>query len=334
MAAPVAARWKGTVSDLPTYEDVVAARAFTRTYLQETPLVYSWRLSELLGCDYYIKCENVQPVGAFKVRGGVNLVGHLSAAERAAGIVSASTGNHGQSLAYAGRLFNVPVTIYGPAQNANPDKVEAMRALGAEVCLYGADFDEAREEAGRVAQQRGARFVHSANEKALIAGVGVMGLEIFEAQPDVELIIAPVGGGSGVCGNALVAKAQAHVVEVIAAQSSQAPACYRAWQARRLDVDAPMTSRHEGVATRVPFAMTMQIMWDQVDDFVLVDDDEVDRAMVLLAERAKLVAEGAGAVSLAAAMRLGEHLRGKKVVGILTGGNVPGALMAELFKRR
>ena len=334
MAAPVAARWEGTVSDLSTYEDVVAARAFTRTYLQETPLVYSWRLSELLGCDYYIKCENVQPVGAFKVRGGVNLVGHLSAAERAAGIVSASTGNHGQSLAYAGRLFNVPVTIYGPAQNANPDKVEAMRALGAEVCLYGADFDEAREEAGRVAQQRGARFVHSANEKALIAGVGVMGLEIFEAQPDVELIIAPVGGGSGVCGNALVAKAQAHGVEVIAAQSSQAPACYRAWQARRLDVDAPMTSRHEGVATRVPFAMTMQMMWDQVDDFVLVDDDEVDRAMVLLAERAKLVAEGAGAVSLAAAMRLGEHLRGKKVVGILTGGNVPGALMAELFKRR
>lgn len=321
------------MSDLPTYEDVLAARAFTQNYLPETPLVYSWKLSQWLGCEYYIKCENLQPVGAFKVRGGVNLVGHLSAAERAAGIVSASTGNHGQSLAYAGRLFDVPVTIYGPAQNANRDKVEAMRALGADVCLHGADFDEARQEAGRVAEQRGARFVHSANEKALIAGVGVMGLEIFEAQPDVDVLIAPVGGGSGVCGNALVAKVQGRGVEVIAAQSSQAPACYRAWQTRRLDVEAPMTSRHEGVATRVPFSMTMQMMWELLDDFVLVDDDEVDRAMVLLAERAKLVAEGAGALSLAAAVRLGERLRGKKVVGVLSGGNVPGALLAGLLAR-
>jgi threonine dehydratase len=321
------------MSDLPTYEDVLSARDFTRNYLPETPLVYSWKLSEWLGCAYYIKCENLQPVGAFKVRGGVNLVGQLSAAERAAGIVSASTGNHGQSLAYAGRLFNVPVTIYGPAHRANLDKVDAMRALGAEVCLYGADFDEAREEAGRIARQRGARFVHSANERALVAGVGVMGLEIFEAQPDVDVVIAPVGGGSGVCGNALIAKAQTHGVEVIAAQSSQAPACYRAWQARRLDVDAPMTSRHEGVATRVPFSMTMQMMWDLLDDFVLVDDKEIDRAMAMLATHAKLVAEGAGAVSLAAAVRLGERLRGKKVVGVLSGGNVPSAQLAEQLER-
>ena len=317
--------------DYPTYADVLAARDFTRPYLPETPLVYSWQLSQLLGCEYYIKCENMQPVGAFKVRGGVNLVGNLSVEERAVGIVSASTGNHGQSLAYAGHLFDVPVRIYGPAKNANSDKVEAMRALGAQVCLHGADFDEAREEAGRAAVETGARFVHSANEKALIAGVGVMGLELFDAQPDIEVVIAPVGGGSGACGSALVAKAQAHGVEVIAAQSAQAPACYRAWKAGRLDVDGPMETRHEGVATRVPFQMTMDLMWEWVDDFVLVDDAEIDRAMCLLAKRAKLVAEGSGAVSLAAALQMRERLRGKKVVGILTGGNVPSADLAHLL---
>ena len=142
-------------------------------------------------------------------------MGNLGAEERAEGTVGivsptyASTGNHGQSLAYAGHLFDVPsVTIYGPAKNANGDKVKAMRGLGAEVCLHGADFDEAREEAGTKRRRTGARFVHSANEKALIAGVGVMGLELFDAQPDIEVIIAPVGSGSGACGNALVAKAQ------------------------------------------------------------------------------------------------------------------------------
>ncbi|MGY8823805.1 MAG: threonine ammonia-lyase [Candidatus Latescibacterota bacterium] len=315
--------------DFPTYADVEDARDFIRPYLQSTPLVYSWSLSELLGCDYYIKCENLQPVGAFKVRGGVYLVGHLSKDERAAGIVSASTGNHGQSLAYAGRIFDVPVTIFGPEKNANQAKVAAMRGLGAQVRLFGEDFDEAREEAGRFAEKEGARFVHSANERRLVAGVGTMALEIFSELPDVEVIVAPVGGGSGVCGNALVAKERGREVEIIAVQSALAPVCYRAWKERRLDVEAPMATVHEGVATRVPFAMTMQMMWQLVDDFVLVEDEEINAAIRLLAARAKLVAEGAGAASLAAVYKLQEQLRGKKVVGILTGGNVDSERLAR-----
>jgi len=315
--------------DAPTYADVEEARDFIRPYLPPTPLVYSWPLSDLLGCDYYIKCENLQPVGAFKVRGGVYLVGHLSAEERTAGIVSASTGNHGQSLAYAGRIFEVPLTIFGPEKNANQAKVAAMRALGAEVRLCGADFDEAREEAGRFAAREGARFVHSANERRLVAGVGTMALEIFAELPDVEVIVAPVGGGSGACGNGLVAKGRGRDVEIIAVQSARAPVCYRAWKERRLDVEAPMTTVHEGVATRVPFAMTTQMMWQLVDDFVLVEDEEINAAMRLLAERAKLVAEGAGAASLAAAYKLRQRLKGKKVVGILTGGNVDSGRLAR-----
>ncbi len=318
--------------DYPVYKDVEVAREFIAPHLPPTPLVYSWPLSELLQCDYYIKCENLQPVGSFKVRGGINLVGHLSASEKRAGIISASTGNHGQSLAYAGRLFSVPVTIFGPEKNANMAKVEAMRALGAEVRLYGEDFDEARLEAGRVAELEGGRFVHSANEKDLIAGVGTIGLEIFDVLPDVEVLIAPVGGGSGICGAALVAKERSAKVEVIAVQSEQAPACYRAWKQRRLDVEAPMQCVHEGLATRVPFEMTTPMMWKLVDDFVLVEDAEIDAALRLLAEKAKLVAEGAGAATLAAALKLRPQLRGKKVVGILSGGNVPLPRLAQCLE--
>ena len=313
-------------SVLPTFADVEAAADFVGAHLPPTPLVHCWKLSERLGCAYYAKCENLQPVGAFKVRGGINLIGHLPEAERQRGVVSASTGNHGQSLAFAGRLFGVPVVIYGPEHNSNPAKVEAMRALGAEVRLFGRDFDEAREQAEQAVQEEGRHFVHSANEPLLIAGVATMGLEIFAALPDVDAVIVPVGGGSGACGNALVARALNPDVEIIAVQTEGAPVCYRAWNQRSLQVSAPMSTRHEGLATRVAFEMTTRMMWDLVDRFELVTDEEIDAAIALLATEAKLVAEGAGAASLAAALKLKEHLQGKKVVGILSGGNAPPAV--------
>src|SRR5258705_1112832 len=161
----------------PTFNDIVAAREFVGQYLPKTPLVAMPKLSQMFGFDYYAKCENLQPVGAFKVRGGVNLVGTSSKAEQGGGIVSASTGNHGQSIAYAGRLFGVKVIIYAPAENVNELKMQAIRDLGAEVRLHGRDFDETRLAAGIAASAEGCRFVHSANEPKLIAGVGALGLE-------------------------------------------------------------------------------------------------------------------------------------------------------------
>ena len=310
-----------TERPLPTFADVEEAADFVGAFLSLTPLVHCWKISESFGFAYHAKCENLQPVGAFKVRGGVNLIGRLDPSERLRGVVSASTGNHGQSLAFAGRIFGARVVIYGPQHNSNAAKVQAMRALGAEVRLHGVDFDEARERAEQAVQEEDLHFVHSANEPLLIAGVGTMGLEIFAALPDVDVVIVPVGGGSGACGNALVAKKLNPDVEIIAVQAKSAPVCYRAWKERRLDVTAPMTTRHEGLATRVPFAMTTLMMWDLVDRFELVTDDEIDQAIGLLASEAKLVAEGAGAASLAAAINLKDHLRGKKVVGILSGGN-------------
>jgi threonine dehydratase len=317
----------------PTFTDILSAREFIGSYLPKTPLVRVAQLSQKLGCDYYAKLENLQPVGAFKVRGGVNLVGAASDKDRAAGLVSASTGNHGQSIAYAGRLFGARVIIYAPSENVNESKMQAMRDLGAEVRLHGRDFDVTRIEAERVAREEGHRFVHSANEPRLIAGVGTIGLEIFDDLPDVDVIIAPAGGGSCASGNCIVAKQINPAVRVIAVQSEQAPSMWHAWKNRTLDPYPTMKTEHEGLATRVPFELTNQILWKLLDDFVLVSDGEINDAIGLLARDAKQVAEGAGAASLAAAIKLRDQLRGKKVVGILTGGNIPWARFAQVMSR-
>jgi threonine dehydratase len=322
-----------------TYEDIVAAHEFIAPYLPKTPLVRIEKISEALGCDYYAKLENLQPVGAFKVRGGVNLVGNEINTAPGSGrvnsnqgtLITASTGNHGQSIAYAGRLFGRRVVIYAPAENVNEAKMQAMRELGAEVHLHGRDFDEARLECERVAREEGFRFVHSANEPRLIAGVGTIALEIFADLPDVEVIIAPAGGGSCASGNCIVANKINPRVRVIAVQSEAAPSMWHAWRNRTLDPYPTMKTEHEGLATRVPFEMTNKILWELLDDFVLVTDEEINAAIRLLARHAKQVAEGAGAASLAAANKFRDQLHGKKVVGILTGGNIPPERFAALM---
>src|SRR5215470_11285708 len=197
-----------TVPDLaaPDLAEVLAARQRIAPYLPPTPLHRYPALDAVAGTEVWVKHENYQPVGAFKVRGGLNLISQLSAGERERGVISASTGNHGQSVAYAASLFGVRAVICVPEQ-ANPVKVESMRALGAEVIFHGRDFDEAREHCEKLAAERGYRYIHSANEPALIAGVATYTLEILEAQPDTEVIVVPVGGGSGLAGASIVAKA-------------------------------------------------------------------------------------------------------------------------------
>ena len=306
----------------PTFNDIVAAREFISRYLPKTPLVYVEKIAQSLGCDYYAKLENVQPIGAFKVRGGVNLVGTDLGGKQVT-LVTASTGNHGQSIAYGGRIFGVPVIIYAPTEKVNEAKIQAMRDLGAEVRLHGRDFDEARLECERIARENGYRYVHSANEPTLITGVGTMGLEILEDLPDVDVIIAPAGGGSCASGNCIAAKHLKPTVQVIAVQSQAAPAMWHAWHNRSLDPYPTMDTEHEGLATRVPFELTNQILWEMLDEFKLVTDEEINQAIRVLARDAKQVAEGAGAASLACAMKMRDQLQGKKVVGILTGGNIP-----------
>ncbi|MBE7551145.1 MAG: threonine dehydratase [Anaerolineales bacterium] len=304
---------------MPTLHDIIAARPHVYRYLRPTPLYRYHGLSELVGAEVWVKHENHQPVGAFKVRGGLNLAAHLSEAERRGGLFTASTGNHGQSIAFAAQVHGLKATIAVP-EGANPGKVAAMRGLGAEVIFHGPDFDTAREWIAAEAESLGGRFV-GPTEELLIGGVGTYALEILEELPDVQTIIAPVGAGSGVCGTSIVAKSINPNIEVIAAQSAQAPAMQLSWKSGEL-VTAETRTFAEGVATRVPFLNTQRIMRRYLDDFVLVDDEAIKEAIVLLLQHTHNLAEGAGAISLAAALQLKDRLAGKKVALVLSGGNL------------
>jgi threonine dehydratase len=252
------------------------------------------------------------------VRGGLNLLGRDPSAR--AGVIAASTGNHGQSLAYAGSRFGIPVTIVAP-RGANPKKVASMRRLGATVVEHGADYDEARLECERRATETGIRYVHSGNEPYLVAGVATATLEVLDALPDADVLIVPVGGGSGAAGASLVAKSVPRRVAVIGVQSEAAPAAYRSWRSRALAEERVAGTFAEGLATRVGFDLPQRMLWRRLDDFVLVSDDEIRAAMRLILEGAHLVPEGAGAAATAAARKLGDQLRGKRVVCWLSGGN-------------
>lgn len=315
----------------PTLHDIIAARADVYRHLKPTPLYHYPGLSDLLGARVWVKHENHQPVGAFKVRGGLHLAAQLSEQERQAGLFTASTGNHGQSIAFAARAYGLQATIAVP-EEANPGKVAAMRGLGATVVSHGEDFDTAREWITRVAEEKGGRFV-GPTEEPLICGVGTYALEILEDLPEVDTIIVPVGGGSGACGTSIIAKGVNPKIEVIAAQSAQAPAMQRSW-ASGAPVTAEMNTFAEGVATRVPFENTQRIMHRYLDDFVLVDDADIEAAILLLLEHTHNLAEGAGAVSLAAALQLRERLSGKNVVLILSGGNLSTEKLRRILERK
>ncbi len=304
----------------PTLRDVYHARRQIRPYLAPTPLRQSAGLSHLLGADVWVKVESALPTGSFKVRGGVNLVSQLSQREREAGLICASTGNHGQSIGYAGRLFGVPV-IVGAPQGANPLTVAAMRDLGAEVALHGRDFDAAREYVEGVAAERGLRYVHSGDEPLLIAGVGTHTLEIVEEMPDVDVVIVPIGGGSGAAGACIVAKTIDPRIQVIGVQSTEAPAAYLSWR-DHAPREAPIHTFAEGLATGTSFSLPQAILREQLDDFILVSDDALREAIVLMLEHARSLAEAAGASPLAAALTIKDRLAGKRVVLIQSGGNI------------
>jgi threonine dehydratase len=314
---------------IPTFADVLAARRRIAAQLRATPLFSYPALDELIGAQVHIKHENHQPIGAFKVRGGVNLVAQLSNDERERGLISASTGNHGQSLAFAARRFGVTARICVP-ERSNPVKLAAMEGLGAELIVAGADFDEARENAERLADEHAYRYVHSGNEPHLIAGVATETLEILEEQPDVDVVIVPVGGGSGAAGACIAAKAINPAIRVIAVQSDAAPAAYRSWKDGRPVEDECRTSA-EGLATRVPFELPQQILREHLDDFVLVSEEQIRAAQRTMIESTRNLVEASGAAPLAAALKLGDELRGRRVALVASGGNVSPAQLVEVL---
>lgn len=273
------------------------------------------------GLDIHVKHENHNPTGAFKVRGGVNLVGSLSDDERARGIISASTGNHGQSVAFASQRAGVSCIVAVPHRN-NPDKNAAMRAFGATVVEQGKDFDEAREWVEREAETRGLRYVHSANEPLLIAGVGTYALEIFEDLPDPDVIFVPIGGGSGACGCCIVRTGLGRKARVIGVQANEADAFARSWRGpQRVSMERIGTFA-EGLATRYTFDLTFDILKRELDDIVTLTEAELEDGVRVALRATHNLAEGAGAATLAAAIKLRDQLHGKKVVCVMSGGNM------------
>ena len=315
-----------TVSGI-SLTDINDARDIVYRTLRPTPLLRHPLLDEATGLSIHVKHENHNPTGAFKVRGGLNLIGRLSAADRR-GVITATTGNHGQSIALACQREGVPCTIVVPQGN-NPDKNAAMRAYGVTVLEVGRDFDEAREYIEREA--RDLRYVHSANEPHLIAGVATYGLEIFEEMPDVDVVIVPIGGGSGACGCCLARTFTGSRATVIGVQAAGADAFARSWRTGERVVADRVATFAEGMATRVTFDLPFSILRELLDDIVTLTEEELMEGVRLALSTTHNLAEGAGAASLAAALKLRDQLRGQKVVCVMSGGNIDQRTLARVL---
>ena len=316
--------------DAPTLKDVYAARPHVYAAMRPSPLRKHALLDADTGLDLYVKHENHNPTGAFKVRGGLNLIASLTADERRRGVISATTGNHGQSIALACQRAGIPCTIVVPLGN-NPEKNASMLALGVELVEHGRDFDEARERVEQLTAERGLRYIHSANEPLLLAGVGTYGLEIFEDLPDADVILVPIGGGSGACGCCIARTGVGSRATVIGLQAANADAFARSWRTGERVVGESALTFAEGMATRVTFDLTYTYLRQQLDDLVTLTEDELMDGIRLALRGTHNLAEGAGAASLAAAVKLREQLAGKKVVCVMSGGNIDQATLRRVI---
>lgn len=303
----------------PTLDDVLAARARVYAHMQPSPLLRHPLLDQWVGCRVWVKHENHNPTGAFKIRGGLNLVAQLGDDERQRGVIAASTGNHGQSLALACRLHGVRCRVVVPVGN-NPDKNAAIRAFGAEVVEHGRDFDEAREYVEQLAARDGWRYVHSANEPHLLAGVGTYAIEVFDALPDVDVIFVPIGGGSGAAACAIVRDGLGARTRIVGVQARQADAFTRSWRGPVRVTHNRADTLAEGIATRTTFDLTFSVLRTALDDVVALEEHELEDGIAAAVQCTHNLAEGAGAAALAAARRVGLP-RDATVVCVMSGGN-------------
>jgi threonine dehydratase len=312
----------------PTFADVLAARDLLARHLPATPMWSYPALDATTGATLYVKHENAQPVGAFKVRGGLTLLAGMTAAERGRGLVTYSTGNHAQSIAYACALFESSCTVVMPAA-ASAEKIRAVRALGATVVLHGADMAAAQAHAERLAADGDRHLVSPGDTPALLAGVGTAYLEIFEARPDLDAVVVPVGSGTGAAAAALVAAKLAPDCQVIAVQSAAAPAAHDSWRIGSC-VRRPSRTAVDGLATGRGFDLPQRMMRSGLSDFHLVTDAQIVAAQRLMASHAHTLAEGAGAAALAAVLARPDRFAGRRVAVVCTGGNASAGEIAAL----
>ncbi|MDF2667774.1 MAG: threonine dehydratase [Paenibacillus sp.] len=302
-------------------------------HIHRTPLTLSKTLSEMTGCTVYLKLENLQKTGAFKVRGAWNRIANLTREERMRGVITASAGNHAQGVAMAAAQAGITSTIVMPF-GAQEAKIAATQSYGSQVILHGHNYDEAYEHALHLADRSGAVFVHAFNDPYVIAGQGTIGVEIIDDLPSVDAIIVPVGGGGLISGVGLAVKTIRPEAAVIGVQPEMADSGFRSWNSRSMQsIDQPK-SIADGLSVKRPGALPLEWMKQVVDQFVTVSEQQIRDAMFLLLERNKLLVEGAGAASLAALLKGSLSLRGKKVVLVISGGNVDFSKLAELYVNR
>jgi threonine dehydratase len=315
-----------------TLDDVRSARDRLAPYLTPTPLLRHPPLDAALpGLALLVKHENVQPTGSFKVRNGLATVTALGAPQRAAGVVGATTGNHGLGLAYAGRQLGVPVTICVPRGN-NPEKNAALRAWGARVVEDGADYDEAVAVAQRLVDAEGYTLAHSTNNPQVLAGAGTMSLEILEQAPDeLDVLIIAIGGGSQAVGAITVARALRPALRVIGVQAAGASAAHDGWHARAPRRTDRAATFAEGVATRSTYELTFPTLLDGLARFITVTDAEIADAVRLILSTTHHLVEGAGAMGVAAARKLAPELQGQRVGVIFCGGNMDSAVLRRIL---
>jgi threonine dehydratase len=311
-----------------TFADVRAARPVVDRHLPRTPMWSYPVLNATAGATLLVKHENVQPVGAFKVRGGLVLLDRMTDTERARGTVTYSTGNHAQSLAYASQLYGAPCTVVMPAA-ANPAKAAAVEAFGARVVLTGDTLAAAEQVATAIAADTGGRLISPGDTPELLAGVGTLYWEILEAAPDLAAMIVPVGSGSAAAAATVVAAAVAPACEIIAVQSTASPAAHDSWRSGA-PVDRPNRTRVDGLATGRGFALPQRLLRAGLADFRLVTDEQIAAAQRLLATQAHTLAEGAGAAPLAAVLADRERFAGRQVALVCSGGNAAAAELAAL----
>jgi len=304
-----------------TFRDVLRAWPIVRRYLHRTPLYRYPLLSARLGFDAYVKHENHLPIGAFKVRGGVNLFANLRDSERARGIVTATRGNHGLSQGWAARTFGSRAIVYVPKGN-NPEKNAIMEAMGAEVVVHGRDFDEARAEAEARARNDDVRYVHPANEPLLIAGIGTFAIEVAEDLPDIDAIIVPIGGGSCIAGCVLALRTLRPDVTIIGVQAERASAMAKSLESGKLQSVSSADTFADGLATRFAFELPFEIIKGKVDEVVIVTEDEMREGVRLSLTTTHNIAEGAAAAAYAAASKIRHKLANKRVAIVHTGQNI------------
>ena len=315
-----------------TFDDARGARARIAEFLQPTALRRYPRLEELVGGDIqvFVKHENHQPTNSFKIRNGLSFMTSLDADERRRGVVAASTGNHGQGIAFGGRLLGVETTICVPSGN-NPDKNAAMRALGATVVEEGRDYDEAVLVMQRLVAERGAVLAHSTNDPRIVAGAATMTLEILEQEPALDALVIATGGGSQAVGAMTVARTLAPRLEVFGVQAAGAPAIHDSWHAGRRLTTPRADTFAEGVATRTTYDLTFSALRAGLAGFVTVTDAETAESLRTIISVTHNLVEGAGAMGFAGVQKLRDRVAGKRVGIVFCGGNIDLATLRRIL---